>query len=190
MAINVSLLQVKKRLTFIGLRIFRRLHKVVLMSESGGISENLNAGLRNEGSQEDRMPISTEPNSRVSADSDPDVMTLVRESCVIKPIGSGNRLRKSKPVDLTVENHVADMNGNVQLETSPSTLAVTLKRKRIKLKTPAQTETQSRRRPTKSSLSTRNKNQDLSAQINEVKDSLATLASAVSNVASRPQARI
>ena len=77
------------------------------MSESGGISENLDAGLRNEGSQGDRMPVSTQPNSRVSVDGDPDVMTLVRESCVIKPTGSGNRLRKRKPVDVTVEDHAA-----------------------------------------------------------------------------------
>ena len=96
---------------------------------------------------------------------------------------------KRKPVDLTVEDHVADTNGNVELETSPSTPAVTLKRKRIKLKTPAETETQSRSRPTKSFSSTRTKNQDLSSQINELKDSLATLANAVSNTASRPGVR-
>ena len=80
----------------------------------------------------------------VFVDGDPDVMTLVRESCVIKPIGSGNRLRKKKPVDLTVEDHVADANGNLE--------------------------------PTKSSSPTRTKNQDLSSRVNELKDSLATLA--------------
>ena len=125
----------------------------------------------------------------MSVDGDHDVMTLVRESCVIKPIGSGNRLRKRKPIDLTVEDHVADTNGNVELVTSPSTPAVMLKRKRIKLKTPVETETQSRPRPTKSSSSTRTKNQGLSSQVNVLKDSLATLASAVSNIASRPGVR-
>ena len=159
------------------------------MSETGGISENLDAGLRNEDSQEDRMPVSTQPNSHVSVDGEPDVMTLVRESCVIKPIRSGNRLRKRKPVDLTVEDHVADTNGNVELETSPSTPAVTFRRKRIKLNIPAETEAQSRPRPTKSSSSIRTKNQDLSTQINELKDSLATLASAVSNIAFKPGIR-
>ena len=83
-------------------RIFSSITQVVLMSESGGTSENLDLGLRNEDSQEDRMPVSTQPNSRVSVDGDPDIMTSVRESFVIKPIGSGNRLRKRKPVDLTV----------------------------------------------------------------------------------------
>ena len=157
------------------------------MSESGGISENLDAGLRIEDSHEDRMSASTQPNSRVSVDGDHDVMFLVRESCVIKPIGSGNRLRKRKPVDLTVEDHVADMNGNVEL-TSPSTPAGALKRKRIKLRPPAETETQSRPRPikTSSSSSSSTKNQDLSSQINELKNSLATLASAVSDIAFRP----
>ena len=111
--------------------IFSSIKQVVLMSESGGISDNLDAGLRNEDSQEDGMLVSTQPNSRVFVDGDPDVMSLVRESCVIKPIGSGNRLRKRKPVDLTVEDHVADTNGNVELETSPNTPAVTFKRKRI-----------------------------------------------------------
>ena len=146
------------------------------MSESGGISENLDAGLRIEDSHEDRMSASTQPNSRVSVDDDHDVMFLVRESYVIKPIGSGNRLRKRKPVDLTVEDHVADMNGNVELETSPSTTAGALKRKMIKLRPPAETETQSRPRPikTSSSSSSRTKNQDLSSQINELKNSLAT----------------
>ena len=96
MAISEPLLQVQKRLTFKGLSSFTQ---VVLMSESGGISENLDAGLRNEESQEDRMPASTQPNSRVSVDGNHDVMTLVRNSCVIKPIGSGNCLRKRKPVD-------------------------------------------------------------------------------------------
>ena len=65
---------------------------------------------------------------------------------------------KRKPVDLTVEDHVADTNGNVELETSPSTPAVTFRRKRIKLMTPAETETHSRPRPTKFSSSTRTKN--------------------------------
>ena len=37
-------------------RIFSSIIQVVLMSESGGISENLDAGLSNEDSQEDRMP--------------------------------------------------------------------------------------------------------------------------------------
>ena len=62
---------------------------------------------------------------------------------------------------------------------------MTLKRKRIKLKT----ETQSRPQPTKSSSSTRTKDQDLSSQIKELKGSLATLASAVSNIAFRPGVR-
>ena len=159
------------------------------MSESGGISENLDAGLRKEDSQEDGMPVSTQPNSRVSVDGDPDVMTLVRESCVLKPIGSGNRLWERKPVDLMVEDHVADTNGNVELETSPNTPAVMFRKKRIKLKTPAETKTQSRPRPTKSSSSTRTKSQDLASQINELKDSLATLTSAVSNFASGPGVR-
>ena len=57
------------------------------------------------------------------------------------------------------------------------------------MKTPAETETQSRPRPTKSSSSTRTKNQDLASQMNELKDSLATLASAVSNFASGPGVR-
>ena len=174
-------------------RIFSLITQVVLMSESGGISENLGPGLRKEDSQEDGMPVSTQPNSRVSVDSDPDVMTLVRESCVLKPIGSGNRLRKRKPVDLMVEDHVVDTivdtNGNVELETSSRTPAMTFRRKRIKLKTPAETETQSRPRPTESSSSTRTKNQDLASQINELKDSLATLTSAVSNFASGPGVR-
>ena len=125
-------------------RIFSSITQVVLMSESGGISENLDAGLRKDDSEEDGMPVSTQPNSRVSVDGDPDVMTSVRESCVLKPIGSGNRLRKRKPVDLMVEDHVADTNGNVELETSPITSAVMFRRKRIKLKTPAETTTQSR----------------------------------------------
>ena len=170
-------------------RTFSSITQVVLMSETGGISENLDAGLRKEDSQEDGMPVSTQPNSRVSVDGDPDVMTLLRESCVLKPIGSGNRLRKRKPVDVMVEDHVVDTNGNVGLETSSSTPAVTFRRKRIKLKTPAETETQSRPRPTKSSSSTRTKNQDLASQINELKDSLATLTSAVSNFASGPGVR-
>ena len=93
------------------------------MSESGGINENLDAGLRNEDNQEDRMPASTQPNSRVSVDSDHEVMTLMKESCVIKPIGSGNCLGKRKPVDTMVEDHVADTNGNVELEISQSTPA-------------------------------------------------------------------
>ena len=38
----------------------------------------------------------------VFVDGDPDVMTFVRESCVIKPTGFGNHLRKKKLVDLTV----------------------------------------------------------------------------------------
>ena len=159
------------------------------MSESGGIRENLDAGLRKENSQEDGMPVFTQHNSRVSVDGDPEVMTLVRESCVLKPIGSGNRPRKRKPVDLMVEDHVMDTNGNVVLETSSSTPAVTFRRKRIKLKTPAETETQSRPRPSKSSSSTRTKNHDLASQINELKDSLATLTSAVSNFASGPGVR-
>ena len=118
------------------------------------------------------------------------VMTLVRESCVLKPTGSGNCLRKRKPGDLMmVEDHVVDTNGNVELETSSSTPAVTFRRKRLKLKTPAETETQSRPRPTKPSSSTRTKNQDLASQINELKDSLATLTSAVSNFASGPGVR-
>ena len=170
-------------------RIFSSIALVVLMSGSGGISENLDAGLRKEDRQEDGMPVSTQPNSRVSVDGDPDVMTLVRESCVLEPIGSGNRLRKRKPVDLMVEDHVVGTNGNVELETSSSKPAVTFRRKRIKLKTPAETETQSRPRPTKSSSSTRTKNQDLASQINELKDSLATLTSAVSNFASGPGVR-
>ena len=49
-------------------RIFSSITQVVLMSESGGISENLDAGLRNEDSQEDGMLVSTQPNSRVSVD--------------------------------------------------------------------------------------------------------------------------
>ena len=89
-----------------------------------------------QGMKTDGMLVSTQPNSRVSVDGVPDVMFLVRESCVIKSIGSGNRLRKRKPVDL-VEDHVADTNGNVELETSPNTPTVTFRRKRIKLKTPA-----------------------------------------------------
>ena len=51
-------------------RIFSSITQVVLMSESGGISENLDAGLRKEDRQEDGMPVSTQPNSRVSADGD------------------------------------------------------------------------------------------------------------------------
>ena len=122
MAISVSLLQVQKRLTFKGLkRIFSSITQVALMSESGGISENLDAGLRKEDSQQDGMPVSTQSSSHVSVDGDPDVMTLVRESCVLKPIGSGNCLQKRKPVDLMVEDHVVDKNGNVELETSSST---------------------------------------------------------------------
>ena len=74
-------------------RIFSSITQVVLMSGSGGISENLDVGLRKEDSQEDGMPVSTQPNSRVSVDGDPNVVTLVRESCVLKPIGSGNRLQ-------------------------------------------------------------------------------------------------
>ena len=66
------------------------------------------------------MPVSTQPNSHVSVDGDPDVMTLVRESCVLKPTGSGNHLRKRKPVDLMVEDHVVDTNGNIEPETSSS----------------------------------------------------------------------
>ena len=89
--------------------IFSSITQVVLMSESGGISENLDAGLRKEGRQEDGMPVSTQPE---------------RESCVLKPIGSGNRLRKRKPVDLMVEDHIMDTNGNVELETSSSTPAL------------------------------------------------------------------
>ena len=54
------------------------------MSESGGISENPDAGFGDEESQEDRMPVSTRPNSRVSVDGDPGVMTSV-ELYVIKP---------------------------------------------------------------------------------------------------------
>ena len=79
------------------------------------------------------MSAFTQPNSRVSVDGNHDVMILVRESCVIKQIGSGNRLRKRKPVDLAVEDHVEDTSENVELETSPSTKAVKMKRKRIKL---------------------------------------------------------
>ena len=73
-------------------RIFSAITQVVLMSKTGGKSENLDAGLRKEDGQEDGMPVSTQPNSLVSVDGDPDVMTLVRESCVLKPIGSGNPL--------------------------------------------------------------------------------------------------
>ena len=137
-------------------RIFSSITQVALMSESGGIGENLDAGLRKEDSQEDGMLVSKQSNSHVSVDGDPNVMTLVRESCVLKTIGSGNRLQKRKPVDLMVEDHVVDTNGNVE------------------------TEPQSRPRPTKSSSSTRTKNQDLASQINNLKDSLATLTSAVS----------
>ena len=97
-------------------------------------------------------------------------------------------LEKRKPVALTVEDHIADTNGNVELETSPNTPAVTFRRKRIKLKTPVDTETQLRPRPTKSS-STRTKNQDLASQINQLKDSLATLTSAVSNFTFGPGVR-
>ena len=76
MAISVSLLQVQKRLTFKDLReFFSSITQVVLMSESGGISVNLDAGLRKKDSQEDGMPVFTQPNSRVSVDGDPDVMT-------------------------------------------------------------------------------------------------------------------
>ena len=51
------------------------------MSGSGGISENLDAGLRNEDSQEDGMLVSTQPNSRVSADDVPDVVFSERIVC-------------------------------------------------------------------------------------------------------------
>ena len=40
-------------------RSFSSITQAVLMSESGGISENLDAGLRNEDSQEDGMPVSS-----------------------------------------------------------------------------------------------------------------------------------
>ena len=60
------------------------------------------------------------------------------------------------------------------------------RRKRIKLKTAGETETQSIPRPTKSSSSAWTKNQDLASHINELKDSLATLTSAVSNFTVSP----
>ena len=53
-----------------------------------------------------------------------------------------NWIWKPSSVDLMVEDHVVDTNGNGELETSSSTPAVTFRRKRIKLKTPAETKTQ------------------------------------------------
>ena len=54
-------------------RIFSSITQVVLMYESSGISDNIDAGPRKEDSQEDGMPVSTQPNSRVSVDGDPDL---------------------------------------------------------------------------------------------------------------------